>query len=83
MLAVRISSIPLEQAYFGTIHRCQGLTLDRVVIDVRTPHFSHGMIYTAISRAKLAQNVEIVGDINSFQNIIFVRLSSTLKTYLK
>lgn len=65
LVAVRIRSIPLEQAYFGTIHRCQGLTLDRVIIDVRTPHFSHGMLYTAISRAKLANHVEFVGDLNT------------------
>ncbi|CAG8835143.1 13400_t:CDS:1, partial [Racocetra persica] len=41
---------PLRLAYATTFNSCQGLTLDRVVIDLRTHVFAHGQLYTALSR---------------------------------
>ena len=48
----RLCQLPLQQAYFCTVHKCQGLTLKRVVIDIRNTHFCHGMLYVALSRVK-------------------------------
>ena len=42
---------PLALAHACTIHRVQGQTLERVVVDCRTPFFSHGQLYVALSRA--------------------------------
>lgn len=44
--------IPLRLAYATTFNSCQGLTLDRVVVDLRTPVFAHGQLYTALSRTR-------------------------------
>ena len=40
---------PLAAAYTTTFHSCQGLTLDRVGIDLTCPLFAHGQLYTAVS----------------------------------
>lgn len=43
---------PLRLAYSTTFNSCQGLTLERAVLDLRTPVFAHGQLYTAISRVR-------------------------------
>jgi ATP-dependent DNA helicase PIF1 len=43
---------PLRLAYACTFNSCVGLTLDRAVVDVRTPVFAHGQLYTALSRVR-------------------------------
>lgn len=43
---------PLAGAYATTFNGCQGLTLDRVGIDLIRPAFSHGQLYTALSRIR-------------------------------
>lgn len=44
------SQFPLAPAYATTFNSCQGLTLDRVGVDLTHPVFSHGQLYTALSR---------------------------------
>ena len=43
---------PLRLAYATTFNSCQGLTLDRVGVDLTVPVFSHGQLYTALSRIR-------------------------------
>lgn len=43
---------PLAPAYATTFNSCQGLTLDRVGVDLTRPVFSHGQLYTAFSRIR-------------------------------
>lgn len=43
---------PLAPAYATTFNSCQGLTLDRVGVDLTVPVFSHGQLYTALSRIR-------------------------------
>jgi len=47
---------PLACAYASTFHSCQGLTLDRVGIDLTQDVFTHGQLYTALSRVKHRSN---------------------------
>jgi hypothetical protein len=44
--------LPLRLAYACTFHSCVGLTLDATVLDLRTPVFAHGQLYTALSRVR-------------------------------
>jgi hypothetical protein len=44
---------PLTLAYASTFNSCQGLALDHVGIDLTRPAFSHGQLYTVLSRIKL------------------------------
>jgi hypothetical protein len=43
---------PLAPAYGVTFNSCQGLTLDVAGFDLTTPVFSHGQLYTALSRIR-------------------------------
>src|SRR5882762_12006044 len=50
---------PLAPAYATTFNSCQGLTLDRVGVDLTRPVFSHGQLYTALSRICHRSDVKI------------------------
>jgi hypothetical protein len=43
---------PLAAAYATTFNSCQGLTLDCIAIDLTHPVFSHGQLYTALTRIR-------------------------------
>lgn len=45
------SQFPLRLAWAITIHKSQGLTFDRAIIDAMSS-FSHGQVYVALSRCK-------------------------------
>lgn len=57
-----ITYFPLKLAYASTVHKTQGLTLDRVQIDLNQNFMSSpGMCYVAISRCKTSQGLRIIG----------------------
>jgi len=58
-----ITYYPLRLAYASTVHKSQGLSLDRVQMDVNN-HFmgAPGMCYVALSRAKTPEGLRIIGD---------------------
>ena len=51
--------VPLRLAYAVTIHKAQGLTLDKVFIDFDRGMFAHGQAYVAFSRARTLDGLEI------------------------
>lgn len=57
-----LTYIPLRLAYATTVHKCQGLTLDKVQIDCRAHFFGQpAMSYVALSRARDPKNTFVVG----------------------
>ena len=62
--------LPLKLAWAVTIHKSQGLTLDKVVIDVGKKEFSCGLTYVACSR------VQQLTDLLFSPPFPFLRLSS-------
>jgi ATP-dependent DNA helicase PIF1 len=57
-VAATVSQIPLKLAYSLSIHRSQGQTLSRVVLDA-TGAFEDGLIYVGLSRVENQNNIII------------------------
>lgn len=62
-----VTYMPLRAAYACTTHKSQGLTLDRVQVNIRDPFFRHpGLLFVALSRCRTAEGLRIVGDQRGF-----------------
>jgi hypothetical protein len=76
--SVERRQIPLRPAYATTFNSCQGLTLDRIVIDLRTKVFAHGQLYTSLSRVRQREHARLlVSEDNADSttaNIVYRRL---------
>jgi len=59
-LEVSRVQIPLMTAWALTIHKCQGMTLDKCVLHLERC-FGYGMAYVALSRCKSLEGLQIVG----------------------
>ena len=49
--------IPLIPSYAITIHKSQGQTLDKIIINLGHREFASGLTYTALSRTTKLQNI--------------------------
>jgi ATP-dependent DNA helicase PIF1 len=54
--------LPLRLAFASTVHKSQGLTLDRIQLDIRNGFFGKpAMAYVAVSRCRTAEGLRVVG----------------------
>ena len=49
--------IPLTPAYAISIHKSQGMTLDKVILNIGKSEFANGLTYTGLSRVKKIEDL--------------------------
>lgn len=62
-----VTYMPLRCAYATTVHKSQGLSLDKVQVNIRDHFFSTpGMLYVSLSRARTSEGLRLVGSPTAF-----------------
>lgn len=69
---------PLKLAWAITIHKSQGLTFERVILDAQAA-FAHGQVYVALSRCKSFEGIVLRSKIGQSS----VRTDSTVRDFSK
>ena len=53
----KFTQYPLMLAWAVTIHKSQGKTFDKVIIDIGKGTFTHGQMYVALSRCTTLEGI--------------------------
>ncbi|MFA5247321.1 MAG: AAA family ATPase [Candidatus Micrarchaeia archaeon] len=77
----KFTQLPLKLAWALTIHKCQGQTLLKTVIDFsQGSPFVHGHTYVALSRARTLQGIRLVRAITESDVIVDPKVTSFLES---
>ncbi len=75
----KFTQFPVKLAWAMTIHKSQGKTFDKVVIDIGTGAFSHGQTYVALSRCKTLEGIVLNKEIRPSDVIVDDRVIAYYK----
>ena len=56
----KFEQYPIRLAWAATIHKCQGQTFEKAIIDFDSGSFAHGMTYVALSRVKSTDGLFLI-----------------------
>jgi ATP-dependent DNA helicase PIF1 len=74
--------VPLKLAWAITIHKSQGKTFDKVIIDIGTGAFVSGQIYVALSRCRTLEGIVLKKPITRRDVILDPRINNFVQKYL-
>lgn len=84
----KTTQFPIKLAYAFTIHKAQGQTYEKVILDLNSHIFAPGQLYVALSRAKSLQGLfltkpvtysDIISDNSIFEFLHKVRANNCLE----
>jgi hypothetical protein len=70
---------PIQLGYALTIHKAQGKTLDKVIIDTNRGAFAHGQMYVALSRTRKFKDIHLTQKIRPQDIILDTRVLDFLE----
>ncbi len=73
------TQFPLQLGYALTIHKAQGKTLDKVIIDLSGGAFDHGQAYVALSRTHTKSDIHLIRDLKESDIILDSRVLEFLQ----
>lgn len=68
------SQFPIRPCFAMTINKAQGQSIERVAVDLRTPAFSHGQFYVAMSRVTDVRNLTVLCGVDGgrrVENVVY------------
>lgn len=77
----QVEYYPIRLAYASTVHKSQGVSLDRLQVDIRDSFFkTPSMIYVALSRVRTLEGLRIVGQRERF--VMYCNSDSRIQRWL-
>lgn len=68
-----VTYLPIRPAWASTTHKCQGLSCDAVQVNSREGMFRQsGLLYVALSRARTAEGLRLVGTVDGLRERVTV-----------
>lgn len=74
-----IIQFPIKLAYASTIHKCQGMTFDKINLDLSFGTFAPGQLYVALSRATSLEGITLIRPIRPKDIILDGRIDDLIK----
>ena len=78
----RFTQFPLQLGYALTIHKAQGKTLDKVIIDMNRGAFAHGQLYVALSRTRSYHDIHLTNHLSPEDIIMDPRVLTFLRSQI-